>query len=139
MKIKFKKRKLLFDLIPALLWISLGISILIEIEHIRWYKFGYFIIGLMFLGTFIFNTSQHYLTIENGIIQRNGILGFNKKIKLNKIIEIKTFEDYYILFNETTQLKIRIMLIADDSLVDLKHILSELKIPVDKTPFFKSK
>jgi hypothetical protein len=106
-------------------------------EHIRWFKFGYIIIGLAFLGTFIFNTTQHYLTIENGTIQRNGLFSSRKKINLKDIIQIKMFEGYYNLLTETTHLKIRIILIAEDSLEDLKHILSELDLPSDKTPFPK--
>ena len=137
MKIKYKKSKLLFELLPGLFWTTIGIINLIEMEHIRWFKFGYIIIGMAYFGTFIFNASQQYLTIENETIQINSIVSFRNKINLKDIIEIKMFEGYYNLLTETTHLKIRIILIAEDSLEDLKHILSKLDLPSDKTPFPK--
>lgn len=139
MKIKFKNTKLLFDLLSALFLIVISTLLLIEKDHLSWFNFGFFILGISLLIKFVFNLTQHYITIEGGIIKRNGFLGYNEKILLKDIIEIKIHAGYYILFTTKSQLRIRIILIADDSLVDLKHILSELKIPVDKTPFFKSK
>lgn len=92
---------------------------------------------MAYLGTFIFNTSQQYLTIENETIQINSIVSFRNKINLKDIIEIKMFEGYYNLLTKTTHLKIRIILIAEDSLEDLNRILAELNLPSDKTPFPK--
>lgn len=135
MKIKYKKSKLLFELLPGLFWTTIGIINLIEMEHIRWFKFGYIIIGMAYFGTFIFNASQQYLTIENETIQINSIVSFRNKINLKDIIEIKTFAGDYTLITQTTELKIQVELIADDSLVELKRILSELNLPEDKTPF----
>ena len=135
MKIKFKKKKLVYELIPAIFWTAIAIESIISTEKIRWTKFGLLFFGLYYLVLFIFNSINQYLTIENGIVQKNGLFKFRKKINLADIIEIKTFAGDYTLITQTTELKIQVELIADDSLVELKRILSELDLPAEKTPF----
>jgi hypothetical protein len=135
MKIKFKKKKLLLELIAGLVWIALGVINIIEMEHIHWSKYGYFVFGLIYLSLFLYNFTNQYLTIENGTLQKNGLFSFRKKINLNDIIEIKTVAGDYTLLTDTTKLKIQVELIADDSLLELNRILSELDLPTDKTPF----
>lgn len=135
MKIKFKKKKLVYELIPAIFWTTIAIESIISTEKIRWTKFGLLFFGLSYLVLFIFNSINQYLTIENGIIQKNGLFKFRKKINLADIIEIKTFAGDYTLITQNTELKIQVELIADDSLVELKRILSELNLPAEKTPF----
>jgi hypothetical protein len=77
----------------------------------------------------------HYIVIKNGTLRKYSFWAFHKDIELQNIVEIKSVADYFILFTETTKLKIQVELIADDSLEDLKRILSELNLPADKTPF----
>ena len=135
MKIKFKKKRLIYNLIFSTLYLAIGLEGIIYQENVRWTKFGILFFGLIYLVIFIFNSINQYLTIENGIIQKNDLLSFRNKINLVDIIEIKTFAGDYTLITETKQLKIQIEFIAEDSLEDLKHILSELNLPADKTPF----
>jgi hypothetical protein len=95
-------------------------------EHINWIKSGFFVIGILYLISALF---------EIITLRKYSFWAFHKDIELQNIIEIKSVADNYILFTETTKLKIQVELIADDSLEDLKHILSELDLPADKTPF----
>jgi hypothetical protein len=104
-------------------------------EYIKWNKSSALIIGSLSLITTIFEIITQYIVINNGTLRKYSLWAFHKDIELQNIIEIKSVADNYILFTETTKLKIQVELIADDSLEDLKRILSELDLPADKTPF----
>lgn len=135
MKIKFKKKKLLFELLSGLFWTFIAIDGIIGTENVRWAKYILLLLGIFYLGTFIFNATQHYLIIENGTIQRNGIFGYKKKINLKDIIQIKEFAGDYKLITEQTVLKINTELIDSNSLEELQTFLKKLNLPADKTPF----
>ena len=107
-------------------------------EHIKWNKSGAFVIGSLYLVTTIFEIITHFIVIKNGTLRKYSFWAFHKYIELQNIIEIKSVKDDYILFTETTKLKIQVELIADDSLEDLKRILSEVDLPADKTPFHQT-
>ena len=79
--------------------------------------------------------TNQYLTIENGIIRKNGLYGFRKKINLNEINWIKKFAGDYTLKTETKELKINTELIEEKSLAELNSVLGKLNLPADKTPF----
>jgi hypothetical protein len=104
-------------------------------EHINWIKSGFFVIGILYLISALFEIITQYIVINNGTLRKYSFWAFHKDIELQNIIEIKSVKDDYILFTETTKLKIQVELIADDSLEDLKRILSELDLPAAKTPF----
>jgi hypothetical protein len=134
MKIKFNKKRIAYNLIFSIVFIVLGLYNIFS-EHIKWNKSSALIIGSLSLITTIFEIITQYIVINNGTLRKYSFWAFHKDIELQNIIEIKSVADYYILFTETTKLKIQVELIADDSLEDLKRILSELNLPADKTPF----
>jgi hypothetical protein len=136
MKIKFNKKRIAYNLIFSIVFIVLGLYNIFS-EYIKWNKSGAFVIGSLYFVTTIFEIITQYIVINNGTLRKYSLWAFHKDIELQNIIEIKSVADYYILFTETTKLKIQVELIADDSLEDLKRILSELNLPSDKTPFPK--
>jgi hypothetical protein len=115
----------------------IGLDGIINQENIRWTKYVFLIIGTIYLIKSLFEIRNQYLTIENGMIRKNQFLGFIKKINLKDIIQIKKFAGDYTLVTEQTELKINTELIDDNSHDILKHILTELDLPDDKTPFPK--
>ncbi len=135
MKIKFKKKRLLANLILGIVWIGLGVFNVWEAKNNRWSDYGYLVIGILYVGHYLFDLTNQYLTIENGTIRKNGLYGFRKKINLNEINWIKKFAGDYTLKTEQKELKINTELIDKDSLTELNKILAELNLPPEKTPF----
>lgn len=135
MKIRFKKKRLYANLIIGIVWTGLGIFNLIEDNNLRWSDYGYLVIGALYIGHYLYDLTNQYLTIENGTIRKNGLYGFGKKINLNEINWIKKFAGDYILKTETIELTINTDLIEEKSLAELNRILTELNLPTEKTPF----
>jgi hypothetical protein len=135
MKIKFKKKRLRANLIFGIVWIGLGIFSLWEADNTRWSNYGYLVIGVLYIGLYLFELVNQYLTIEHGTIQKNKLFGFGKKLNLNEIYWIKKFAGGYTLKTEHKELIINTELIERDSLNELNTILAQLNLPSEKTPF----
>jgi len=135
MKIRFKKKRLYANLIIGIVWTGLGVFNVLEDDNLRWSDYGYLVIGLLYVGHYLYDLTNQYLTIESGTIRKNGLYGFGKKINLNEINWIKKFAGDYTLKTETKELKINTELIDKNSLTDLNCILEKLNLPADKTPF----
>lgn len=138
MKIKFKKKRLRANLILGIVWIILGTLSVFENDTLHWSDYGYLVIGILYIGYYLYDLTNQYLTIENGTIQKNGLYGFSKKINLNDINHIKKFAGDYTLQTDQKELKINTELIDKDSLVELNKILTALNLPAEKTPFSSS-
>ena len=135
MKIKFKKKRLRVNLILGIVWIGIGTLSIVTDDEIRWTDYGYLVIGILYVGHYLYDLKNQYLTIENGTIRKNGLYGFGKKLTLNQIKWIKKFAGDYTLKTEQKELKINTELIDKDSLTELNKILAELNLPAEKTPF----
>ncbi|WP_111625886.1 hypothetical protein [Gelidibacter algens] len=132
MKIKFKKKRIYINLILGLVWIGLGIFSLLENESLRWTDYGYLLAGVLYLGHYLYDLNNQYLTIQNGTIRKNALYGFRKKMNLNEINCIEKYEGDYTLKTETKELKINTKLIDEKSLAELNRILNELDISPKK-------
>ncbi|WP_340202514.1 hypothetical protein [Ascidiimonas sp. W6] len=135
MKIKFKKKRLRVNLILGIVWIALGTLSIATDDEIRWTEYGYLVIGILYIGHYLYDLTNQYLTIENGTIRKNGLYGYWKKINLNEIKWIKKFAGDYTLKTEKKELKINTELIEKDSLTELNKVLAKLNLPPEKTPF----
>jgi hypothetical protein len=135
MKRKFKKKRLYINLILGIVWLALGILNLNEDDKIRWTDYGYLVAGILYIGHYLYDLTNQYLTIENGTIRKNALYGFRKDINLNEVNWIKKFAGDYTLKTEKKELKINTELIDKDSLTELNKILAELNLPPEKTPF----
>lgn len=92
-------------------------------------------IGVLYVGHYLYDLTNQYLTIEDGTIRKNGLYGFGKRINLNETNWIKKFAGDYTLKTEQKELKINTELIEKNSLNELNKILAELNLPSKKTPF----
>jgi hypothetical protein len=135
MKIKFKNKRVIYNLVLSTFYIAIGLEKILNQENARWTKYIFFILGLTYLVTSLFEINNQYLSIENGIIKKNIILGYNKKINLKDIIAIKSFAGEYTLVTQTNKLKINTELIDPNSIEELYTVLKDLNLPADKTPF----
>tara|TARA_R110002049_G_scaffold37208_1_gene117525 strand:- start:85131 stop:85541 length:411 start_codon:yes stop_codon:yes gene_type:complete len=133
MKIKYKKKRLYANLIIGCMWIGFGIFNLLEEEKTDWYDYGYLVMGILYIGNYLYDITNQYLTIENGTIKKSSI--FKKKIYIDDITWIKKFAGDYTLKTDTKELKINTELIEKESLTELNKILGKLNLPAEKTPF----
>jgi hypothetical protein len=133
MKIKYKKKRNYINLALGIFWILFGIINFIEDDSIRWTDYIYLLVGPIYIGQYLWDITNQYLTIKNGIIKKN--TPFGKKINLNEINWIKNFAGDYTLKTATEELKINTALIDEKSLAELNRILTELNLSPEKTPF----
>jgi hypothetical protein len=125
MKIRFKKKRLKYYLIFGILWLVLGtIAVIFNSEF--FFNYGYLLIGILYVGTYLFENKKQYLTIENGVISKNHLIP--KKINLNEIKRIKKFAGDYILKTDSTELRINTELIEENSLATLNNLLDNLNL-----------
>ena len=125
MKIRFTKKRLKHYLIFGMLWLVLGTTaVIFNSENV--FNYGYLIIGILYLGTYLFENNNQYLTIENGTISKNHLI--SKKINLNEIKRIKKFAGDYILKTDSTELRINTELIEEKSLAELNNVLENLNL-----------
>ncbi|WP_397446238.1 hypothetical protein [Polaribacter sp. R77954] len=135
MKIIYKKKVIYANLMFGIVWDGLGIFKVLEGNNLSWSGYLYLVIGLLFIGNYLYCLKNQYLTIENGTIRKNVLYGFVKKVNLKEIKLIKKFASDYILKTETKQLKIHTEAIEEKSLSELNRILTELNVSPEKMPF----
>ena len=99
----------------------------------RWMDYGYVVIAILYIGQYIYEYRNQYLTIKNGMIRKNGLFG--KKLELEKIVWIKKFAGDYILKTDTRELTINTEWIDEKSILELNKELGKLDLPPEKTPF----
>ncbi len=125
MRIRFKRRHLRWNLIFGLFWLILGV-ISIPNNSENYLNYGYLIVGLLYIGNYLFKSKNQYLTIDNETITLNNLIP--KRVNLNDLKLIKKTAEFYILQTEKSELRIKTSLIEKNSLKDLKAILKNLKV-----------
>ncbi len=126
MRIKYKNNRLYANLGLGIIWICLGVFSLLAEDKIRWTGYGYLIVGVLYIGLYLYERTNQYLTIDNEIIKRNGLFG--KKINIKNIHQIKKLYGQYTLITNNQELKINTELIDDDSRIELERILKQLEL-----------
>ncbi len=121
--------------ILGIVWTGLGIFNILEDENLRWADYIYLLVGILYIGHYLFDLINQYLIVENGAIRKNPLYGYRKKINLHEINLIKKFAGDYTLKTDTQKLKINTELIEGKSLAELNEILQKLNLPSDRTPF----
>jgi hypothetical protein len=108
-------------------WVTLGIFTLIEDDKMQWFNFGYIVLGVFYLGTYLYEYNYQYLTIDNGVLKSHALFE-RRKIKLNEIVCVKVFTDSYILKTAKKDFAIETKIIGPDSLMVLKEELERLDV-----------
>ncbi len=133
MKIRYSKKRLRSNLIVGLIWFTLGIVMWIFFDIVHWFEFVWFGLALPYLGQYLYERQNQYLTITQDEIKVNNL--FRKRIKLSDISRIKKFAGDYIIQADGKKLTINTQIVDQDSLNDLNEFLAKLNLPSDKTPF----
>ena len=126
MKIQYRKKRLNHSLIFGILWLTISLLGIFTKENPSWTDYGFLIISFLYLGTYLYEKKNQYLTIENGIISINQ--PFGKKINLTEIKRIKKFAGDYILKTDKTELTINTQVIDEKSLMELNKELEKLNL-----------
>jgi hypothetical protein len=126
MEIKYRKKHLNVNLILGLVWLIWFFVGVFRKEEPNWTDYGWIVISLMYLGTHFYQKNYKYLTIENGIINVNGLFG--KKLVLTEIKRIKKFAGDYILKADEKELTINTQIIDPNSLAELNAELEKLNV-----------
>ena len=130
MKIRCKKKRLYANLILGIIWVAYGVFNLVNDKNTNWLDYAFLAFGIIYIGIFLLESYNHYLTIENGIIKKNFIFG--KKLYLNEIIKVKKFAGDYTLITKNQEMKISSVFIDNKSLKDLNEVLEKLKLSTKK-------
>jgi len=125
MKIKYKTKKRYWRLVIGLTWSIFGIFFLFFDKKLAWNDLS-IIIGIVYLGIWIYEYINQYLTIENGFIKTSN--HSSEKIKLTEIKQIEKLTDDYILKTDKAVLKINIQIIDKNSLAKLNTELEKLNV-----------
>lgn len=125
MKIRFKKKRLRTYLILGVIWLALGTTSIIMNPDNFW-SYGFIALGILHLGTYIFENKNQYLKIENGVITKQRLIP--KKISLNEIKRIKKFAGDYILTTDSSELRINTHIVEEESLKQLDSLLQGINI-----------
>ena len=89
--------------------------------------------ALLYLGQYIYEWQNQYLTITHDEIKVNNL--FRKRIKLSDISRIKKFAGDYKIFANGKIITVNTQIIDQYSLNELNEFLAKLNLPPDKTPF----
>ena len=133
MKIGYKKKRQNLNLFFGIAWGIFGTLTLFIEGKMRWTDYGYIVLSILYLGRYLYERANQYLTIENGTIRKNS--WFGKKLALNEITWIKKFAGDYILKTDQQELTVNTDLIDEKSMTELNRILGNLELPSGKTPF----
>ncbi|BAX80637.1 hypothetical protein [Labilibaculum antarcticum] len=134
MKIQYKKKRLKYYLYFGIAWMLLGVMTLLFNEQLRWNDYAYIVLGMLHIGTYIYESRNQYLSIEDGFICKNSL--FKKRINLSAVTCIKSVSGNYVLKTAKREMKIDVGLIDELSLLELNKILSKLNLEPSKTIFF---
>ncbi len=126
MILKFKNKRLRINLGFGIFWIILGVFSLLTKDSVIWTDFGYLVIGILYIGLYLYEMTNQYMTIDNETIKQNGLFG--KTINLKDIHRIKKLYGHYTLITKTQELKINTELIDEESKIELEHILNHLEL-----------
>ncbi len=129
--IKFKSKRLYFNLALGLFWIVSATVSIWESDKIYWLSYVTMLIGVIYIGMSLWEFNNQYLTLTPNIIKENSLFG--KKILLKDIIEVKKLFGDYILKTDQKELSINMSLVHDDSKAELNAFINSINIPEEET------
>lgn len=133
LKIRYTKKRLRTNLIVGLVWLGLGMAYWLFDLIDFWLNYYPFVLAFLYLGLYLYERQNQYLTITEDQIKINDLFG--KRIHISQINRIKKFAGDYKLITDKKEMKIDTQIIDPDSLEDLNGILAKLNLPPENTPF----
>ncbi|WP_418510417.1 hypothetical protein [Corallibacter sp.] len=123
--IKYKRKRLIFNLCLGLAWLSLGIVGILYGE-VKWNDYFTIFLGLFYLFIYLYEQKKQYITLTKDAIKENALFGKSILIKdINKIITLP--ESIKIKTKNNKELTINKQLIDISSKVKLDSEIERLK------------
>lgn len=127
MKFKYNKQRLFTNLFVGILWFILGTVGLLLISEIIWFNIGYLLIGLLYLGMFLYEYHYQHLTLYDGILRQH-IIFASKQLKLKEITSIKKNVGELILYSKNNKMIISTQTLDKNAWEQLSQQLKTLNV-----------
>lgn len=118
-------------MVLGFIWIGLAILRIWEDGNAGWMDYGFLLVGMLYLGHFVYDSYHQYIVIKNGVVSKNMLYGFETIMEFDEITSVQNTSGYYILKTKTKSLKIDLDLVEVESLIRLKSFLDNLKLQQD--------
>ncbi|XLS27938.1 hypothetical protein ACJD0Z_12100 [Flavobacteriaceae bacterium M23B6Z8] len=125
LKVKYTGKRLRNYLIFGIIWMILG-GVALAYNNSNVFYYGYLILGVLFLATYIFENKTPYLHIANGVISKKRL--FSQRVALQDIKSIRKSGKSYILKTQSKHFTINTAIIEERSLQELKAVLNNLNL-----------
>ncbi|WDT67662.1 hypothetical protein [Cloacibacterium sp. TD35] len=125
MTVNYSKKRLFFNLFLGILWFFIGANYLFGEEKLMWHHYGFLVVGLLYLSTFLFEFFKKYFKITSQEIVLFGLK--NKKIAFKDLVEIKYFAGDYIVKDRNQSITIVKSQIDKNQLEDFENMWNEVK------------
>ena len=126
MKFKYKKKKLVTNLVFGILWVVFSAGSIYLNETPNWINGANLGVALTFLLTYLYQINFQYISIKNGVIKETSLFGTS--VRLNEITSIKKFAGDYVIKSKEKEIYINTELIDPDSLLELKKFINGLEL-----------
>lgn len=129
MKIAFKDKRLIINLILGIVWIIVGVSYFLEGENTRLTPYFIIVLGITYLCMSAYEYYNQYLTITGEEIQINTFP--KKQIVIREITEAKYYADDYTFRTSEKTLKVRKSQISARDLPKFEAFFNDLKMKLN--------
>lgn len=129
MKIAFKDKRLIINLILGIVWIIVGVSYFLEDENTRFAPYFTIVLGAAYLCMSAYEYYNQYLTITVEKIQINTFP--KKQMIISEIIKAGYYADDYTFKTPEKTLKVRKSQISTRDLPKFEAFFNDLKLKLN--------
>jgi hypothetical protein len=126
MTFKYKKKKLVTNLVFGILWVVFSAGSIYLDETPNWINGANLGVALTFLLTYLYQANFQYISIKNGVIKETSLFGTS--LLLNEITSFKKFAGDYIIKSRGKEIYVNTELIDPDSLLKLIEFMNGLEL-----------
>lgn len=130
MKFPFSKKSVNKNLYLGILWIIIAIIYLLAYDNVKWYFYPTLILGIIYLGIYVYEFQLNYIEISENKIIINSLP--RKELNLNEIIDIKYFAGDYILSTPNNSIKIIKSQISKEHISEFEEYINVFQINLNK-------
>lgn len=131
MTLHFKRKARNISLLQAIFWSVIGtifmVDALVDKEGLRFFDYGFVLIGLGHLAEYLLVKRKGYLYIDNQSITRSGVP--KRSMKIQEISNYKYYAGDYTLYDSKSKLKIDSYAFDADAKEQFVQLLKEWDIP----------
>lgn len=122
---KYSKKQLRIVFLFGILWFLI-FAFYFFFRTESYFGYAYLVIGILFMGSYIYKKTFHFASLKNGILTKNDLLP--KRINLDEVTEVNYFAGKYKLVTKTSEMIINTMILDQSSIEELKKIITQINI-----------